>query len=43
MSEIKKTISSKKKEDVRVTYGIFETDYEQDYIYCLNHTSVIQK
>ena len=43
MGKIKKTVSQKKKEGVRVTYGIFETNYEQDYIYCLNHSSVIQK
>jgi len=43
MSKIKKAVSMKKEENVRVTYGIFETDYEQDYIYCLNHSSVIQK
>ena len=43
MSKIKKTVASKKENGVRVTYGIFETDYEQDYIYCLNHSSMIQK
>jgi predicted CoA-binding protein len=43
MSKIKNAVSSKKEDGVRVTYGIFETDYERDYIYCLNHSSVIQK
>jgi hypothetical protein len=43
MSKIKKAVSAKKEEGVRVTYGIFETDYDQDYVYCLNHSSVIQK
>ena len=43
MSKIKNAVSSKKEDGVRVTYGIFETNYEQDYIYCLNHSSVIQK
>ena len=43
MSKIKDAVSSKKEDGVRVTYGIFETDYEQDYIYCLNHSSVIQE
>jgi len=42
MSKIKKAVSNKKQEGVRVTYGIFETDYNQDYIYCINHSSVIQ-
>jgi len=43
MSKIKKAVSDKKEEGLRVTYGIFETDYKQDYIYCLNHSSMIQK
>ena len=43
MSKIKKAVSMKKEDGVRVTYGIFETDYEQDYVYCMNHSSVIQK
>jgi len=43
MSKIKRAVSNKKEEDVRVTYGIFETNYDQDYIYCLNHSSMIQK
>jgi hypothetical protein len=42
-SEIKKSIKKKITDDVRVTYGIFETNYEQDYIYCVKHTSVIQQ
>ena len=43
MVGIKETVSSKKQDGVRVTYGIFETDYEQDFVYCLNHTSLIQR
>ena len=43
MSKIKTAVSNKKEDGVRVTYGIFETNYEQDYIYCLNHSSMIQK
>jgi len=43
MNKIKTAVSNKKEDGVRVTYGIFETNYEQDYIYCLNHSSVIQK
>ena len=43
MSKIKKAVSNKKEEGLRVTYGIYETDYKQDYVYCLNHSSVIQK
>ena len=43
MSQIRKSVASQKEEGYRVAYGIFETDYDQDYVYCLNHTSVIQK
>ena len=43
MSKIKNAVSIKKEKGLRVTYGIFETDYEQDYVYCMNHSSVIQK
>ena len=43
MGKIKEAVSEKKEEGLRVTYGIFETNYEQDYIYCLNHSSMIQK
>ena len=42
-TEIKKSIKEKIDKSVRATYGIFETKYEQDYIYCVQHTSVIQK
>jgi len=43
MKDIKKMINDGKDNGVRVTYGIFETDYDQDYIYCIGHSSVIQK
>ena len=43
MSDIKKNIEEAKAEDIRATYGIYETDYEQDYVYCLFHTSTIQR
>ncbi len=43
MSDIKKNIEEAKAEDIRATYGIYETDYEQDYVYCLFHTSAIQR
>ena len=42
-SNIKKSIKKKMTDDTRITYGIFETNYEQDYIYCVKHTSVIQE
>jgi|TARA_Y100000034_G_scaffold116914_1_gene155839 hypothetical protein len=42
-SEIKNSIKEKFTDDVRITYGIFETSYKQDYIYCIKHTCVIQQ
>jgi hypothetical protein len=42
LSQIKSSIKKKSEEGVRLQFGIFETNYEQDYIYALNHTSVIQ-
>jgi hypothetical protein len=42
-AEIINSLKRKMKPDIRVSYGIFETDYEEDYVYCLNHTSAIQK
>jgi hypothetical protein len=40
--DIRNSLKRKMEPGVRVSYGIFETDYEEDYIYCINHTSVIQ-
>lgn len=40
--EIKNALKRKMEPGVRLSYGIFETDYEQDYIYCVSHTSVVQ-
>ena len=41
-SQIKNSIKKKNDDEIRITYGIFETDYKQDYIYCIKHSSVIQ-
>ena len=43
MNQIKNAILKKKEENVRATYGIYETDYDDDYIYCVFHTSIIQR
>ena len=40
--EIKNSLKRKMEADVRVSYGIFETEYDEDYIYCVAHTSTIQ-
>jgi len=42
LSQVKASIKKKIKKGVRATFGIFETNYEQDYIYCVNHSSMIQ-
>ena len=42
LNKIKKNINKKKEEVKRVTYGIYETDYEDSYLYCAHSTSFIQ-
>lgn len=42
LSQIKSSMKKKVEEGVRVSFGIFETNYEQDYVYAVSHTSVIQ-
>jgi len=29
-------------EDMKVSFGVFPTNYQQDYCYILNYTSIIQ-
>jgi hypothetical protein len=43
MTVIKENIEQNKSENIRATYGVYETDYEQDYVYSLYHTSEIQQ
>ena len=43
LSEVKKNINEKKEVAKRVTYGVYETDYEQNYLYCIHSTSIIQQ
>ena len=43
LSEVKNNINQKKKVIKRVTYGVYETDYEQNYLYCIQGTSIIQQ
>lgn len=43
MSNIREQIKDKRELGIRPSYGIFETNYDQDYVYCVNHTSIIQK
>jgi hypothetical protein len=43
MKNIRSKMKEKKDLNIRPSYGIYETSYEQDYVYCLSHTSIIQK
>ena len=43
LTEIKKNIKSKMVDDVRFMYGVYESIHEQDYVYCVKHTSVVQQ
>jgi hypothetical protein len=43
LSEVKININEKKEVTKRVTYGVYETDYEQNYLYCIHGTSIIQQ
>ena len=43
LSVVKNNINEKKEVTQRVTYGVYETDYEQNYLYCIHSTSIIQQ
>jgi hypothetical protein len=43
LSDIKNNINKKKEVIKRVTYGVYETNYEQNYLYCIQSTSIIQQ
>ena len=43
MSSIKEEMRSKLDEHVKVSYSIFENEYEQDYTYTAHFTSVVQE
>jgi hypothetical protein len=30
-------------EDVRISYGIYSTQYEQNYVYCVSHATLVQE
>ena len=35
-------VKSKLQDNVNVSYGVYETNYEQKYCYCIKHSSVVQ-
>ena len=43
LSEVKNNINEKKEVAKRVTYGVYETEYKQNYLYCVHSTSIIQQ
>lgn len=42
LSQVKININEKKEVVKRATYGVYETDYGQNYLYCIQSTSLIQ-
>ena len=40
--QITQFVKSKVKEKINVSYGVFQTTYEQKYCYCIKYTSVVQ-
>ena len=42
LEDVRKNIEEKKKVAKRVTYGVYETEYESNYLYCCHSTSIIQ-
>ena len=44
MSSIKEHITKNRTHDrQKITYGVYETNYEEPYVYCLSNSSLIQK
>ena len=43
LSDLKNNINEKKEVAKRVTYGVYETNYKQNYLYCIHSTSIIQQ
>ena len=40
--QITEFVKSKVKEKINVSYGVFQTSYDQKYCYCIKYTSVVQ-
>jgi hypothetical protein len=43
LKKIKEQIKEQTSEEVKASYGVYSTDYEQDYLYVLAHSLEIQK
>lgn len=42
LRKINSFVKSKVSEDINVSYGVFETTYEQKYCYCIKHSFMVQ-
>ena len=43
MKDIRKQLKNKIKHDkMNVSYGIYQTNYEQEYVYCISYSSTVQ-
>ena len=42
LKTVKEQIKSRPKEEGKISYGIFKTNYEQDYIYTMSHSQGVQ-
>jgi len=40
---IKNKIKEKEKKNVKILFNIFETNYEQNFVYCVGRTKFIQQ
>lgn len=40
--DIKRKMLTKKQDNVRVSYSIYDSEHEHPYAYCLHHTSIVQ-
>jgi len=40
--KINRFVKSKIKDNMNISYGVFETSYEQKYCYCIRYTSMVQ-
>ena len=42
LSRVKENVLSQSHEKLKTTYAVYETQYEEDYVYVLSHSSMVQ-
>ena len=42
LQKIKNQVKEKQKENVKILFNIYETSYEQNFVYCVGRTKFIQ-